>query len=535
MGGRPVYESTDASARAEAARAVAASHLADCALRDCGVLSEDGDWSPKWHHSTGSASARLDCAELAAAEAARAAACPEAPVAPPAAPPTAQAAADANFRSALALGVLDPLLSTRAHDEWLVEPPPEVHQHAALLRARIFARMQTANSPGYHSELAGCLVWLRDFLRTFPGRLFMRIPLDDGDKVYNAGSVSLLFEWIRETGSRKPGAASLGKRLRSRTISGIISTLVTFLGGIAGRPLVDAGFGAELRALKKHAQHEDGAPGARSVEDPLRAQHLKAAFNAGFCFPAHRPRSLLERVKHAVLLFGHNTLARGACMGKREARGPVDPKRAFTCAAFNWAAAAQISPPAVVAWLHPSKDPTQTKPHYPMLVQRRSATAPTDSDPMCTFDALSGIWPILGAPVPEDRRSSVLFFRIPPAEATWRDIADSESWPPLTTAIVSAWVKEASIAAGIDPTRRASRALRMGGATDLYDIYGPLAERYIRERGRWGSDVAQIYQRVSAAAHGEMSRAIGDSVGPDLQSLLRGWSQAAVSHGRCPV
>ena len=100
---------------------------------------------------------------------------------------------------------------------------------------------------------------------------------------------------------------------------------------------------------------------------------------------------------------------------------------------------------------------------------------------------------------------------------------------------MSAWVKEASIAAGIDPTRRASRALRMGGATDLYDIYGPLAERYIRERGLWGSDVAQIYQRVSAAAHGEMSRAIGDSVGPDLQSLLRGWSQAAVSHGRCPV
>eukprot|EP00966_Prymnesium_polylepis_P259649 5997408-Prymnesium_polylepis.1 len=76
-----------------------------------------------------------------------------------------------------------------------------------MLRARIWSRKQTANSPGYHGELAGCLVWLRDFLCALPGRLFMGIPLDDGDKIYNAGSASLLFEWIREAGSRKPGAA----------------------------------------------------------------------------------------------------------------------------------------------------------------------------------------------------------------------------------------------------------------------------------------------------------------------------------------
>ena len=49
----------------------------------------------------------------------------------------------------------------------------------------------------------------------------------------------------------------------------------------------------------------------------------------------------------------------------------------------------------------------------------------------------------------------------------------------------------------------------------MYDLYGPAGERYIRERGRWGSDVAQIYQRVSAAAHGAISREMGDSTGID--------------------
>ena len=72
----------------------------------------------------------------------------------------------------------------------------------------------------------------------------------------------------------------------------------------------------------------------------------------------------------------------------------------------------------------------------------------------------------------------------------------------------------------------------MGGATDLYDIYGPAGERLIRERGRWSSGVAQIYSRVLAEAHGLLSRSIGDSNGVDLQSLLAGWSQSTATHGR---
>ena len=44
---------------------------------------------------------------------------------------------------------------------------------------------------------------------------------------------------------------------------------------------------------------------------------------------------------------------------------------------------------------------------------------------------------------------------------------------------------------------------------------------------------------ATAQAHrptyGQMPCAMGDSVGTDGQSLLCGWSQAAVSHGRCPV
>ena len=538
IGGRPIFASASFVTAATELDA-AAHHLADCAQRDLGERGEDG-YSRE--HPAGSAAARVDRAELAFAEAARL----EPSQRTLALPAPAHAggrstgsssvlsAAQANFDTALRLGVLDPLLSARAHDVWLVEPQPEHRAIAARLRALAFMRAQTANAPSYHAELAGCLVWLGNFLQVMPGRLFLRRLLDVGDKVYNAGSLTLMFQWMRETGSRKPGARSFGKTLRSDTISGCLSTIVAFLECVSQQPLVDKEFCKELSAVKKQTRHEDGPAGTRAVEDPLRAMHLKAAFAAGFCCPRHRSPTPLQIVKRAVLLSGHNMLARGVCLGLRSASHPVDPKRALTVGAFDWAAAARLDLPAVVVWLHPWKDPTQRKPRYPMLVQRRASGGARGADPMCTFDALAAAWEVLAVPVARRLWNTTLFFRVPP-DGYDVDLADSADWPPLTSATLSEWVKEAAVAAGVSPDKRGTRALRIGGGTDLYDIYGPCAERYIRERGRWGSDVAQIYQRVSAAAHGEMSRSIGDSTGADLQSLLRGWSQLAVSHGRCPV
>ena len=60
----------------------------------------------------------------------------------------------------------------------------------------------------------------------------------------------------------------------------------------------------------------------------------------------------------------------GKCLTKDPARD-LDPSRNLTIASFDWEAAAELEPPALVVWLHPSKDPTQRKKRYPMLIQRR--------------------------------------------------------------------------------------------------------------------------------------------------------------------
>eukprot|EP00965_Chrysotila_dentata_P096592 3191945-Pleurochrysis_carterae.AAC.1 len=52
-------------------------------------------------------------------------------------------------------------------------------------------------------------------------------------------------------------------------------------------------------------------------------------------------------------------------------------------------------------------------------------------------------------------------------------------------------------ACGMDPKDFGGKSLRIGGATDLRDILGEAGKVQIQTRGRWGSDVAAVYQRAT--------------------------------------
>jgi len=242
--------------------------------------------------------------------------------------PAEAAAVEANFRVALRLGVIDSLSrSPTDASRWHSRPSAEERAQIARLLLAHQARVAVANAPSYQSTLANALDWLARFSATTPSlELFVR-NLHQADSEYNAFTFALLFEFIRETGSKQAGSR-FGKQLKASSFAAINSTLNARFSCFAGAPLYNPGANAALR-------------------------------------------------------------------------------------------------------------------------------------------------------------------------------------------------------------RAAKQALRMGGATDLYDIYGPAGERLIRERGRWSSDVAQIYSRVSAEAHGLLSRSIGDSNGVNLQSLLAGRSQSTATHSRC--
>ena len=71
----------------------------------------------------------------------------------------------------------------------------------------------------------------------------------------------------------------------------------------------------------------------------------------------------------------------------------------------------------------------------------------------------------------------------------------------------------------------ASILSRIGGAEDYYDILGAGSEEMVNQRGRWWSDISEIYKRCSATAHLSISAAIGDAAGVSLEALGDGWAQ----------
>ena len=72
---------------------------------------------------------------------------------------------------------------------------------------------------------------------------------------------------------------------------------------------------------------------------------------------------------------------------------------------------------------------------------------------------------------------------------------------------------------------------RIGGATDLRALCQSAAEaeRVLKRRGRWSSDIGEIYARTTIEEGAAYSAAIGDAAGTDLERLGSGagWAEPA--------
>eukprot|EP00965_Chrysotila_dentata_P153437 5071934-Pleurochrysis_carterae.AAC.2 len=92
-------------------------------------------------------------------------------------------------------------------------------------------------------------------------------------------------------------------------------------------------------------------------------------------------------------------------------------------------------------------------------------------------------------------------------------------------------VKAMAAAAGLDPEDFGGKGWRIGGATDMRDVLGDSGAAAVRQRGRWATDIAQIYQRAVVDGQLRSSAVMADAVGVDLEALCVGWAQPASSRG----
>jgi len=170
--------------------------------------------------------------------------------------------------------------------------------------------------------------------------------------------------------------------------------------------------------------------------------------------------------------------------------------------------------PWMRAWWFPIKDSNNTHVKTPIPISKRSS-AVTGTDPACPYDAIRTWFEIRSAQVPRSEWKHHPFFLHP------------HTGKIPTTKYVGGIAKRMAKLLGIAEENVGGKSWRIAGATDLYDEYGEHARRILKERGRWFTDVAYIYARVSEAAHLEASQRMSRSTGADLESSAPGWSQSA--------
>ena len=135
-------------------------------------------------------------------------------------------------------------------------------------------------------------------------------------------------------------------------------------------------------------------------------------------------------------------------------------------------------------------------------------------NPLCAYDALRAAWDLQSDDVSLEERKTTAFFR----HVDGRVVSSSD---------ICVVCRQVAMHMSLPPLDFGAPSLRIGGAEDYYDLFGTDGQNFIKERGRWKSDIAFIYTRPSAKKHAAASAELAHASGLNLEVLVAGFSQPA--------
>lgn len=411
---------------------------------------------------------------------------------------------------------LDAPLGPRKPDEWLGKRPrDEAETLVAQLRSSIAEGVSGITET---DRLRTALTWFEDFVGDTDRVPFVD-PTADGGSLYNQETLDMFAAYMRWRGSRRRGKK--GKEIKAAHIGSMVSAVRMLRERNARRLITDKANNLVAPQLFRQWRKEDGPTGERKLSRALRAMHLRAAALAG----ADRS-SEHGQCQWAVATTSTILLLRGGEPGttsKGKGKGPIDWKRVITCGDIDFRDPNRESKgrPWLVIDVVGIKDTQFTNRKVPMVICRRHkwGEAALGADPVCAYDALLIHW-----------RNVIT--RVPAAQRVYQG---GSTTPLFTNVKGEVWrttdsrqlAKDLAKLVGINPDEVGGKAFRIGGATDLRDAFGEGASRLIKERGRWASDVAQLYQRALLRTQLDASVGAGDADSRDLEEMLPGWVQPA--------
>ena len=392
---------------------------------------------------------------------------------------------------------------------WSAPPSEQERASADSLLAEYRRKAASANVDD--RKLTGAVAGLEAFVAVHPNRVLWR-SLDGPHKLANARhneeTFGMIAEFWRRNGSMQKG--QLGKPILAGTVTGKVSTLRAAVSVAAGYDIRLPEATGNSRRAGKFMRAEDGRRSVRKLRRGVRGQHFRAAADNGF--------DRFSRVgtrRWARALAAHAFTMRGGELGVVDGETFQPAEGHITGASLTWFSAAQLRGiyPAVRIWIAPIKDADKVRQPVPSFVRRRGGPeVPFGADPLCAYDAIRRLW-------------LLDFQSLPAAELAERPFfVMDDGVTAVTTTVMRATFKQVALAADMAVGEVGASSGRIGSAEDLYDRYGADGEAIIRERGRWWSDIHEVYQRSSATRQMDAVAGAIDSVGISLEELGDGWA-----------
>lgn len=406
---------------------------------------------------------------------------------------------------------------------WNVEPDAAQRLLAEELLAEGDDRASRGNLDSREKARFTALNAYADVQKLLPARQFYITPRGPGDlaaHLYNKTSERMLAVAIR----RQRG-------VRSKTISKYVSQLRAIEEEHLDMRLSVPGVGLKYNRMLMQMRREDGPSGERELQRGFRHSHLRRLAEPAMGYDRSSRFGVMRWALWHTML---QCLLRGGEAGLKDRQEFFEPRKHLNCRdgpatdptnAFEWLPAGKLSPPydrhpaLIVAVLAikdaKGHDDAAHRKRRPIVIIRRRPEGDSTPDAMCPYEAIAAAWAIMLAEVAEEDRDHTPFFRHNDGRA-------------VATDDVKTLVRQAVTLLQLgDPTEWGAKSPRIGASTDLGMALGTVeAERIIWERGRWCSEIGQIYKRFSADEQAKASLALSAAEGVDLESLT-GWTQPA--------
>ena len=441
---------------------------------------------------------------------------------PPTAKPRrgAQAAEDVRGRAAR-LGLTGPLGADAG-----LEAEGGGGAYAAELLDAVSARAAQAwDIP----KLATALTWFDAFLQAT--RRVPFVPAVGADALsgymWNRATLDMFGEFVRRS---PPLGRTKGEVVSGEATASYVSAIYHLRSREARYDICPASANMVMPLAARQMRRQDGPPGDRRLCRALRLEHLLLAA-AAFEIDEN------GRVEWAAVLAAHAALLRGGEVGVPDGV-EVDVRRIIT-----WGSVRLQRPRPesggrlwLILMVVPIKDVQAKRRGYPTPIARRHDGA-FGADPLCTYDAIALAWwrrRVGQAPFPVDgvgRPAADWWERGKRARGAPADDAaffTNRFGLPLRTAEVKTLARRVAVAAGLPAEEVGAKSFRVGGATDWRDCLGDASAAVVRQRGRWESDVALVYQRPLLSSHLAASMRVRPGGSADLESLCGGFAQARV-------